>query len=224
MGSRRRPTDQGGEGAPAAAQAPLGDGRRCRCSSSGGGSCRQRHPRGWTGSRVVDSACLRTAVDGGGDAEGSCGVGDWVWRVAVLGRRGPRGDPSSWSRWGLRGRGWGWAGGSLASPNAGDAGQLGAGWYSGLAVARDGAVYFTEAGLVREVTPSGMLVTVAGGGTAKLGRRPVNAMEADLSIRGDGLTGLAIGPGGELYALCRCRHSAYRPAQPPIMFLGRGLP
>ena len=97
-------------------------------------------------------------------------------------------------------------------------------WYSGLAVARDGAVYFTEAGLVREVTPSGMLVTVAGGGTAKLDRRPVNAMEADLSIRGDGLTGLAIGPGGELYALCRCRHSAYRPAQPPIMFLGRGLP
>lgn len=88
-----------------------------------------------------------------------------------------------------------------SSPNgtpARDA-RLDLGWWSGLAVAKNGTVYFTEGGRVRDIRANGTINTVAGGGTEALTHRPVPALEADLSAPGDGLAGLAFGPGGGLY-------------------------
>lgn len=77
--------------------------------------------------------------------------------------------------------------------------RLDLGWWSGLAIAKNGIVYFTEGGRVREIRANGTITAVAGGGRTTLTRRPVPALEANLSARGDGLAGLAFGPGDELY-------------------------
>lgn len=74
--------------------------------------------------------------------------------------------------------------------------KLGLGWWSGLAV-KGATIYFSDGDLVREVGLSGLLSTVAGGGKAALGQRPVPAWEADML--GGGPYGLTIGSGKELY-------------------------
>ena len=74
-------------------------------------------------------------------------------------------------------------------------------YYSGIAVARDGAVYFSDAGngLVREVLPDGVLHTVAGGGWRKLGTTALRPRSADFSTAYVSVAGLAVGPHGALY-------------------------
>jgi trimeric autotransporter adhesin len=70
---------------------------------------------------------------------------------------------------------------------------------SGIAVASDGAVYFSDSGngRVREVAPNGIITTVAGGGTVPLSSTDVPAHEATFGPSAP--AGLAIGPDGELY-------------------------
>lgn len=75
---------------------------------------------------------------------------------------------------------------------------------SGIAVARNGAVFFSDSGneRVREVLPDGIIRTVAGGGTTPLRTTSIRARDAILATGlGDwtGVAGLAIGPGGNLY-------------------------
>ena len=77
--------------------------------------------------------------------------------------------------------------------------RLESNWWSGLAVASNAVVYFTDGGRVREVRRDESLGTVAGGGTLKLARQPVFALRADLSSPGDGLAGSVFDPGRELY-------------------------
>jgi hypothetical protein len=71
---------------------------------------------------------------------------------------------------------------------------------SGIAVARNGTIYFADEGngRVREVLPDGIIETIAGGGTVPLGMKPVAALSAKFSAP-SGLFGPAIGPNGELY-------------------------
>ncbi len=71
---------------------------------------------------------------------------------------------------------------------------------SGLAVARDGTVFFADSGngRVREILPNGVIETVAGGGTRSPRRAPVVAVRARFASD-DELNGLAVGPNGELY-------------------------
>jgi hypothetical protein len=68
---------------------------------------------------------------------------------------------------------------------------------SGIAVADNGAVFFADTGnqRVREITPNGVMETVAGGGTVPMGLAPEPADQVALSD----VTGLAMGPGGDLY-------------------------
>ena len=71
---------------------------------------------------------------------------------------------------------------------------------AGIAVARNGTVYFADDGngRVRVVLPDGLIKTVAGGGTISLGTRSVPALRA--SFGGPfSLFGLGIGPNGQLY-------------------------
>jgi hypothetical protein len=70
---------------------------------------------------------------------------------------------------------------------------------SGIAVARDGAVYIADSGngRVREVRPDGTIVTVAGGGTTPLATGAVAARAAKFGPGGP--TGLTIGPDGKLF-------------------------
>lgn len=70
---------------------------------------------------------------------------------------------------------------------------------SAVAVAADGAVFFSDSGngRVREVEPDGTIETVAGGGPTPLGTAPVSALQA--SFGQEGPMGLAIGPDGNLY-------------------------
>jgi hypothetical protein len=77
-------------------------------------------------------------------------------------------------------------------------------FYSGLAVARNGMVFFSDTGnkRVRAILPDGTIETVAGGGSEIVRARPIRAGAALLaSGRGssDEVTGLAIGPNHELY-------------------------
>ena len=67
---------------------------------------------------------------------------------------------------------------------------------SGIAVAKDGTIYFSDTGngRVREVLPNGIIKTIVGGGTRTLGQGSMPALSASLSP-----WGLAIGPNGELY-------------------------
>ncbi len=69
--------------------------------------------------------------------------------------------------------------------------------WAGIAVARNGTVYFADDGnaRVREILPSGIIKTVAGGGTRVLRLSPMPALVASLGR----LAGLTIGPNGELY-------------------------
>ncbi len=69
--------------------------------------------------------------------------------------------------------------------------------WAGIAVAKNGTVYFADDGnnRVREVLPDGVIETVAGGGTRALGTKSVRALSASLN----GVAGLTIGPNGELY-------------------------
>ena len=73
-------------------------------------------------------------------------------------------------------------------------------YQAGIAVAKDGIVYFADDGngRVREVMPDGIIKTVAGGGTVSLGTRSVPALSASFG-RMFSLFGLAIGPNGQLY-------------------------
>jgi hypothetical protein len=70
---------------------------------------------------------------------------------------------------------------------------------SGIVVASDGAVYFSDSGngQVREVAPNGIITTVAGGGTVPLSSTAVPALKATFGQNAP--AGLAIGPDGELY-------------------------
>lgn len=70
---------------------------------------------------------------------------------------------------------------------------------SAVVIASDGALFFSDSGngRVREVEPDGTMETVAGGGPMLLGTAPVSALQA--SFGGEGPTGLAIGPDGDLY-------------------------
>lgn len=76
-------------------------------------------------------------------------------------------------------------------------------YQAGIAVASNGTVYFADAGngRVREVLPSGIIRTVAGGGTAQLGLGSVPALRATFGGPWS-VFGLAIGPGGRLYIGC----------------------
>jgi len=71
---------------------------------------------------------------------------------------------------------------------------------SGIAVAKNGTVYFADEGngRVREILPDGIIETVAGGGTVPLGSKPVPALSASFGGPSS-LFGLAIAPNGELY-------------------------
>ncbi len=71
---------------------------------------------------------------------------------------------------------------------------------SGIAVAKDGTVYFSDTGngRVREILPDGIIETVAGGGTLPLGTKAVVALRANF-LTPWGLFGVAIGPNGQLY-------------------------
>lgn len=81
--------------------------------------------------------------------------------------------------------------------------EIGLKYDSGIAVAANGAVYFSDSGNLRvqEVTPEGLMKTVAGGGTEPLGAKPVPALKA-LLAGGLGsaiqVAGLAINPQGGL--------------------------
>ena len=71
---------------------------------------------------------------------------------------------------------------------------------SGLAVASNGTVYFVDEGngRVREILSSGVVETVAGGGSEIPGAVSVPALRARFGTL-DQLNGLAMGPGGQLY-------------------------
>ena len=71
---------------------------------------------------------------------------------------------------------------------------------AGIAVAKNGAVYFADEGngRVREILPDGIIKTVAGGGTMPLGTKPVEALSAEFDAS-FGPCGLAIGPNGQIY-------------------------
>jgi hypothetical protein len=71
---------------------------------------------------------------------------------------------------------------------------------SGLAVAGNGTVFFADSGngRVREILPSGVIDTVAGGGMISPRRAPMLAVKARFASV-DELNGLAVGPNGELY-------------------------
>jgi hypothetical protein len=71
---------------------------------------------------------------------------------------------------------------------------------SGIAVARNGTVYFADTGngRVREVLPNGIIKTIVGGGTRTLGQGSMPALDASINKQFT-VTGLAIGPNGALY-------------------------
>jgi hypothetical protein len=71
---------------------------------------------------------------------------------------------------------------------------------SGLVVARNGTLYFadTSNGRVREVLPDGVIQTVIGGGSMAMTHGALPAREVALSGQST-VTGLAMGPGGDLY-------------------------
>jgi len=71
---------------------------------------------------------------------------------------------------------------------------------SGIAVTRNGTVYFadTSNGRVRQVLPDGVIETVIGGGSRAIAQGALPAREVSLSKQFT-VTGLAIGPGGDLY-------------------------
>ncbi len=71
---------------------------------------------------------------------------------------------------------------------------------SGLAIARNGTVYFSDTGngRVREVLPNGIIKTVAGGGTKTIGQGSLPALRVSFSKQFS-VAGLAIAPDGELY-------------------------
>jgi hypothetical protein len=81
--------------------------------------------------------------------------------------------------------------------------EIGLSYDSGIAVAANGAVYFSDSGNLRvqEVTPAGVMKTVAGGGTEPPGAKPVPALQARLA-GGLGsaieVAGLTINPQGGL--------------------------
>ncbi len=73
---------------------------------------------------------------------------------------------------------------------------------SGIAVARDGTVYFSDSGngRVREVLPDGVIRTIVGGGTREIEQGSMPALSVSLKKPStEGLAGLAIAPNSELY-------------------------
>lgn len=71
---------------------------------------------------------------------------------------------------------------------------------SGLAVARSGNIYFADVGngRVREILSTGVIKTVAGGGSKVPGTTSLPAFQAKFGVV-DQLNGLTVGPGGNLY-------------------------
>ena len=82
--------------------------------------------------------------------------------------------------------------------------KLRLGYYSGLAIAGNGTVYLSDSGndRIRAVTRSGIIKTVAGGGTKPISDGSVDARDVQLATNqrfSEQLAGLAIGPNDELY-------------------------
>lgn len=82
--------------------------------------------------------------------------------------------------------------------------KLRLGFYSGLTIASNGTVYFSDSGnnRVRAVLPNGAIETIAGGGSHPIGSQPIPADTARLASgkgSSDEVAGLAIGPNHELY-------------------------
>ena len=71
-------------------------------------------------------------------------------------------------------------------------------YWGGMAVASNGTIYFTDEGngRVREILPSGVIETVAGGGRTTLATTSAPALRANF---GDQLDSVAMGPRGQLY-------------------------
>jgi hypothetical protein len=95
---------------------------------------------------------------------------------------------------------------------------------SGIAVARDGTVYFSDTGngRVREVLSNGIIKTVVGGGTRALGQGSMPALSASINKQFI-LAGLTIGPNGELYVAA---NAVYRLGSHGILHwvVGRSVP
>lgn len=87
--------------------------------------------------------------------------------------------------------------------------RLNLAWSSGIAVGRDGTVYFSDTsnGRVRAVGEDGVIETVAGGGSEAPAQRALPALRASLGTSLSVL-GLAIGPKGQLYIATA--HGIYR--------------
>ncbi|MDA8290379.1 MAG: hypothetical protein M0Z33_01680 [Actinomycetota bacterium] len=101
--------------------------------------------------------------------------------------------------------------------------EIRVGHQAGIAVARNGTVYFSDNGngRVREVLPDGVIETLAGGGSIPLGTKPVRALAASFG-RPFSLYGLAIGPGGDVYL--GCGEGVYRLASDGLLHWVVGKP
>ena len=101
--------------------------------------------------------------------------------------------------------------------------EIHVGYQAGIAVARNGTVYFSDEwnGRVREVLPDGVIETVAGGGSTPLGTKPVRALAASFG-RPFSLYGLTIGPGGDVYL--GCGQGVYRLAPDGVLHWVVGRP
>ncbi len=101
--------------------------------------------------------------------------------------------------------------------------EIHVGYQAGIAVARNGTVYFSDDwnGRVREVLPDGVIETVAGGGSTPLGTKPVRALAASFG-RPFSLYGLTIGPGGDVYL--GCGQGVYRLAPDGVLRWVVGMP
>ncbi|MGO9962957.1 MAG: hypothetical protein ACLPUG_05935 [Acidimicrobiales bacterium] len=97
---------------------------------------------------------------------------------------------------------------------------------SGIAVARDGTVYFSDSGngRVREVLPDGFIRTIVGGGTRAIEQGAMPALSVSLNKPStETLAGLAIGRNGELYIAA---NAVYRLGPDGILHwvVGKSLP
>ena len=97
---------------------------------------------------------------------------------------------------------------------------------SGIAVARDGTVYFSDSGngRVRVVLPDGVIRTIVGGGTREIVQGSMSAQSVSLKEPStEGLAGLAIAPNGELYIAA---NAVYRLDPDAILHwvVGKSLP
>jgi sugar lactone lactonase YvrE len=97
---------------------------------------------------------------------------------------------------------------------------------SGIAVAQDGTVYFSDSGngRVREVLPDGVIKTIVGGGTREIEQGSMPALSVSLNKPStEEPAGLGIGPNGELYVAA---NAVYRLGPDAILHwvVGKSLP